>query len=772
MTKKVKLRTVWIGGLFTLFFIVLIGKIYWVQVVNASELLKKAQVMWERTKTIQPVRGSIVDSHNQVLAEDGPSYTVVVNPKIIDSLKNGREVVRELSAILGKPESELTDLITKRKDDGTLATWVEVRSEGWKVDAETADKIATALKLETPLNNQSNLYTRGVYLEESPKRYYPGGSLAAHVIGYFDKNGKAVMGLEAMYDDLLKGKPGQIITERDRMGYELPDAKGSYEPAEDGKTLKLTIDRNIQSYLETAMERSFNEFKPKSMTAIAMDPKTGGILGMANMPTFNPAKYWEAKPDAFRNNAISSQFEPGSTFKLVTLAGTVEEGLFDPNETFKSGSIKIYDRTLKDHNNGAGWGTINYLEGLKRSSNVAFVKLGYEKLKPAKLEEYINKFRFGQKTGIDLPGEVKGLIRFGYPVDYATATYGQGGVSVTAIQQIAAYAAIANGGKMMQPHVVKAVLDPKTNEPIQTFEPKEVAQVVSPQTAAKVTEYLEQVVSGEYGTGKNAAIEGYRVAGKTGTANIVINGKYADDQWVITFAGYAPVEDPKIVVLVLADQPDLHGNYHNGGLVAPVVFKEIMSQSLRYMNVKATVTQELSGVEKKVVAPDSAGKTIGEAKKQLGDMKLRYDVLGKGAKVIAQFPAAGTEISPNQRIYLLTEESEGVELPNLEGKSLRDALAVCSFMKVDCSVSGEGYVASQTIVAGGEHKTVALQLVPWNELEKAKAEAAKTASQTQSQASGKNVQTSGSGQAGGNRSQSQTQTQTQSQTQSQSSKKP
>ncbi|TMV46666.1 PASTA domain-containing protein [Paenibacillus mesophilus] len=743
MNKKVKLRTILIGGLFTLFFIVLIGKIYWVQVVDASELLKKAQEMWERNKTIQPVRGSIVDRNKQVLAEDGPSYTVIVNPKIIDTLKNGSEVVKQLSAILGKPESELMEQVTKKKEDGTLLTWVEVRSEGWKIDVETADKIAAALKLEQPVNSQSNLYTHGVYLEETPKRYYPGGSLAAHVLGYFDKNGKAVMGLEATYNDMLKGKPGHIITARDRMGYELPDAKASYEPAEDGKTLQLTIDRNIQSYIETALERSYAEFKPKSMTAIAMDPKTGEILGLANLPTFNPAKYWEAKPEDFRNNAISSQFEPGSTFKLVTLAGTVEEGLFDPNEKFKSGSIKIYDRTLNDHNL-KGWGTITYLEGLKRSSNVAFVKLGYEKLKEEKFKQYIGKFGFGQKTGIDLPGEITGWgDRFRYPVDYATATYGQGGVSVTAIQQIAAYGAIANGGMMMQPHVVKAVLDPKTNETIQKVDPKAVRQVVSPETASKVTEYLEQVVSDkEMGTGRNAYIDGYRVAGKTGTANIVINGKYSDDKWVITFVGYAPVEDPKIVVLVLADQPDLHGNYHNGGLVAPVVFKEIMSQSLRYMNVTAHVTQELSGVEKKVATPDVAGKPIADAKKQLGDGKIKYDVLGKGAGVIAQFPPGGTEIGPNQRIYLLTEETGGVELPNLQGKSLRDALAVCSFMKVECQVSGEGYVASQTVAPSGEQQAVTLQLVPWNDLEKAIADAAKQTAAAQTASAGKPPQTS------------------------------
>lgn len=728
MTKKVKVRTLLIGGLFTLFFIVLIGKMYWVQVVEASWLKEQAQVMWERNKIIQPVRGSIIDRNNQVLAEEGPSYTVIVNPKLIAELKNEKEIVRVLAAILNKPENELTEMVRRTGEDGKLRQWVEVRNEGWKIDAETADLIVQELELAKPISNQMNLYTHGIYLQESQKRYYPAGSMASHILGYYDKNGKAVMGLEAAFDGVLKGKPGQIITEKDRMGYELPDAKATYEPAEDGETLQLTIDRNIQSYLETALERSAAEWKPKSMTAIAMDPKTGEILGLANYPNFNPATYWQADTKSFYNHAVGSQYEPGSTFKLVTLAGAIEEGLFNPEEKYQSGGIKIYDRTLSDHN-VRGWGSITYLEGLKRSSNVAFVKLGFEKLKPERLKAYIEKFGFGQKTGVDLPGEIPGLTRFTSPVDYATATYGQGGVSVTAIQQITAYSAIANGGKMMQPHIVKAILDPKTGKPVQTFDPKMIRQVVSEATANKVTEYLEQVVADQaIGTGKNAYIEGYRIAGKTGTAQKVIDGHYSTDKWLITFVGYAPVEDPKIAVLVMADEPDLGGNYHNGGLVAPPAFKEIVSQSLRYMNVKATVKQELTGIEMKLTAPNVSAKTVSEAKKDISSLKLKYDVLGKGANVIAQFPGAGTEIGPNSRIYLLTEQTEGLELPNLQGKSLRDALAVCSFVKVSCRVEGEGYVFAQSAAEGQEGKAVTLQLLPWAELEEAKKQSAKAAS--------------------------------------------
>jgi penicillin-binding protein 2B len=713
MTKKVKLRTLLIGGLFTLFFVAIMGRLYWVQVVQSSALLERAKNMWENDRVLQPVRGAIVDRNLQVLAEDGPSYTVIVNPQIIRKLGNSAEIVRVLSEILKKPQNELQQLVTKQREDGKLLSWVEVRSEGWKIDAETADQIAEELGLAKPITSRRNLYTHGVLLEETVKRYYPAKSLAAHVLGYFDKNGKAVMGLEAKYDEVLRGKPGRIVYTRDNLGYELPDANVTYEPAVDGKKLQLTLDRNIQSYIEAALERAYAEWKPKSMSAIAMNPKTGEILGIANLPTFDPNTYWEAKTDSFYNHAVGSQYEPGSTFKLVTLAAAVEEGLFNPDETFQSGTIRVTNRTLHDHDYWRNWGEMTYLEGLKRSSNVAFVKLGLEKLGQEKLTQYIKTFGFGEKTGIDIPGEASGIIRLRYPVDYATTTYGQGGITATAIQQIAAYASIANGGIMMQPHIVKAILDPKTDEPLQTFEPQTVRRTVSEQTAKKVTEYLEQVVSDrEIGTGRNAYIEGYRVAGKTGTANKVIDGKYAEDKWLITFIGYAPVEDPQIVVLVMADEPDLGGDYRLGGQVTGPVFREIVSQSLRYMGVSATVKQELSGMELVLHVPDLSNLSVEQAEKKLAADKMRYEKLGNGKTVIAQIPAPGTEISPQQRIYILTEPMEDLELPDLTGKSLRDAMVICSFLDFDCKVTGEGYVFEQKTSVSEGKKTAELTLKP------------------------------------------------------------
>jgi len=511
---------------------------------------------------------------------------------------------------------------------------------------------------------------------------------------------------------LLRGTPGQLITEKDQRGNELPNAKVSLDPAINGKKLKTTIDLQIQSYIETAMEQAYEQWKPKYMSVIAADPKTGEILGMANRPNFNPNEYWsfDSQGDFF-NYAVGAQYEPGSTFKLVTLAAAIEEGIFKPDDSFVSGSIQVPGARLHDHDNN-GWGRITYLEGLKRSSNVAFVKLGYEQLGSEKLLDYINRFGFGQRTGINIPGEAKGLVQIRYPADVATATFGQGGISVTTVQQIAAFSAIANGGKLMWPHVVKEIIDPDTNETIETFGPREVRQVVSPETAYKVSEYLEQVVSDQkIGTGRNAYIDGYRVAGKTGTANVVVNGKYASDQWLVSFIGYAPVEDPRIVIAVVADRPELGGNYHRGSNVTIPVFREIMAQSLRYLGVMANENEKVtvSGKDASLTVPDLTGMNVAAARNEADRRQLKFEVLGSGNRVAVQFPEPGTETGPFQRMYLLTEEISRIHMPNLEGKPLRDALEICSLLGKSCRYSGEGYVVRQT---GGDDGEISLELSP------------------------------------------------------------
>ena len=723
MNKKTKLRSLLIGGVFTLLFVSIVGRLYWVQIVDGKTLLAKAQAKWEAEDVLKPVRGLIVDRNDKVLAEDAPAYTVALNPKIIQSKGLQTSVTKGLAAILktsddpaaiAELEDKIRKIVTKEYPTAQYPQ-VELRNEGWKIDAEVADQIK---QFTEELKKQVKSSSIGITLIEDQKRFYPGGRLASHLLGYDNKEGKPVMGLELSLDKELKGIPGFRSYEKDRTGVELPDAKVNYVPAVDGNSVKLTIDKNIQFYIESALEKVYNQYHPKSITAIAADPKTMEILGMASFPNFNPNKYWEAKQQDFFNNAVASQYEPGSTFKIVTLAGSVQEGQFNPNDFFQSGSIAVPGNKLHDHNI-VGWGPISYLEGLKRSSNVAFVKLGYEKLGQDMLRQYIKQFGFGAKTGIDVAGEVSGSVNMKYPVEYATATYGQG-LTATSIQQTAAYGAIANGGKLMWPHVVKEIYNPRTKEVIQSFEPKFVRQVVSEATAKQVSELLEQVVSDQkIGTGKKAAIEGYRVAGKTGTANVVEPGGkgYSPDKWVISFIGFAPVEDPKILVSIIADQPDLGGDYHRGSEVAPPAFKEIVAQTLRYMGVPSS-TQQAKAAEKEVktALPDLVGMTVEQARTAMNKYDVIVEAIGKGPKITSQSPVPGTEIGSTQRIYVTMQDKEDANIPDLTGKSLRDALEVCSFIKAKCQSSGEGYVASQTVSTEGDTKVVTLQLKPYNEL--------------------------------------------------------
>ncbi|WP_156157891.1 hypothetical protein [Gordoniibacillus kamchatkensis] len=304
MPKKLKLRSMLIGGLFTLFFVGLVGRLYWVQVVQAAWLLDQAQKRWEADKTIAPVRGDIVDRHDKVLAEDAPAYTVGISPRLIAENGIADDVVSGLSAILNASDDnsdlaalqdKIRKLLDKKNKDGKPMELVEVRPEGWKIDKEQKDKIDQLVADLQAKLKRSKSSSIGIYTSEEKKRYYPGGSLAAHVLGYSDKEGHAVMGMEAQMDDVLKGVPGRINYEKDAAGVELPDAKVTIQPAVDGKRVRLTIDKNIQFYIENAMAKVADKFHPKSMAVIAADPKTMEILGLASYPAFDPNKYWAVK---------------------------------------------------------------------------------------------------------------------------------------------------------------------------------------------------------------------------------------------------------------------------------------------------------------------------------------------------------------------------------------------------------------------------------------------------------------------------------------------
>ncbi|AOZ91681.1 penicillin-binding transpeptidase domain-containing protein [Paenibacillus crassostreae] len=730
MVKRIKLRTLLVGGCITLLFAILITKVFWIQVVNGDFWHETAVENWSKKDVIMATRGTITDRNGDALAIDAPAYTVTVNPKVIH--ENGIEdvVVAGLHRILGKDEDELRDHVKAKDEDGKLRTSREVRTEGWKIDQAKRDEVATLIdEIKVQLEDEGKVADAGIGLLKEQKRYYPKNSLAAHIIGYADRDGNAITGLEAFYDDELKGINGSINYKSDGQLDKLPNADEVYQPAVNGKNIKLTIDDTIQYYIEDAMKEAYEKYNPISMTVIAADPNTMEILGLANLPNFNPNSYWET-PEAenFYNHAVKSLYEPGSTFKIITLAGAIEENLINPTDTYLSGQIRVQDtRTVLHDMKRAGWGTITYLEGVKRSSNVAFVKMGLEMLGKERLLQYINNFGFGQKTGIEMYGEATWPINLPGNVEVATASYGHG-VNVTPIQQLTAIAAIANGGKLLTPHIIKEIHDPNTGEITET-PPSEVRQVVSPETAKETGSYLEQVVADqEIGTGRHAYIDGYRVAGKTGTAVKLVkdeNGKsvYDYDKAVVSFVGYAPVNDPKIALIVILDEPN-DANVGGGAAAAPV-FKKIVSQTLQYMNVPTTLSAESKSgsteTKKKLsssvqsvqyTTPALIGKSLESAKSELLDSGIAYETLGKGKKVIRQYPAVSSIMNAGQRIYLLTEDSVNMEIPDLKGESLRDALQVLTLMQLKISVEGEGYVVEQKVIEDQGDRLVQLTLEP------------------------------------------------------------
>ena len=699
MTRRIKLRALLVGGLITLLFVVLMGRVYFVQVVHGDHYLSLAKNIWSASKQINPVRGTITDRNGNILAMDAAAYTVAVNPEVINKLKLEDRIVDRLHELLGTPREDLRNHVTAKRENGEFLVNREVRSGGWKIDKDLADQVS---EFRNELRKEKDLDDVGIYLMEDQKRYYPRFSMASHLLGYIEKNeGKAVYGLEQYYDEMLRGTQGSLKYEKDGKRVQLVDGEVEYTPAHDGNNLTLTIDTEIQSYIEAAIKAASKEYNPKSITAIAADPNTMEILGLGSYPNYDPNEYWETTDQGdFYNHSVRQLFEPGSTFKIVTLAAAVEEGKFDPNDTYMSGSIMVGNTRLRDHKR-EGWGQISYLDGLKHSSNVAFVKMGAEGLGAEKLREYITNFGFTQRTGIDLPGEQQGSADFYYPTEVATATYGQGKLQVTPIQQLTAVAAVANGGRLMQPYLVKQVEDPTTGA-ITVVEPKLVRQVISEKTSREVGEYLEQVVSDEkIGTGHRAYIDGYRIAGKTGTAQKAAGpGKsgYSKDKYVVSFVGYAPVEDPKIVVYVVVDEPQ--GENTGGGSVAAPIFRDIVEKSLLHMGVAPTTVdaqvKEINGLQTKIVdVPDLEGLQIPQAQTELQARGLNYELLGSGTTVIKQIPKAGSSVPSSQRIYLLTEERSQLTVPNMRGLSLRDALEVCSLLDMRCISEGEGYVTSQ-----------------------------------------------------------------------------
>lgn len=698
--------------IFLLLFLILFSRFFYIELtkqVNGHDINVLAEKIWTDTKTIEAQRGTIYDRKGNVIAQDIPSYTIyaIVDESYPNHVKDPKQTASLLAPILDLPQEEIEDKLVKGKEEGRFQ--VEFGSHGRKLTQGKKSEI-------------DELNLDGIGFVRQSKRYYPNQTFASHIIGFTNENDEqhsqvGIMGLEKSLNDHLTEKNGKVTFKRDQSGVKLPVPDEEIEKPKHGQHVYLTIDENIQMFVEQALDEVVETYNPERAIAIVVNPKTGEVLGLSNRPSFNPNK---RDVTNYSNDAISSRFEPGSTMKIFTLAAAIEEGVYNGNETFQSGRYKVYSDTVSDHNNGQGWGTITFDEGVRRSSNVAFSILARDKIGTERFYQYLVDFGFDQPTGIDLPDEVNSAIRYDAEIEKVTTSFGQG-TAVTPIQQVQAATAIANDGVMMQPHVIQKIVDPESNETIKENTPKIAGEPISSETAEKVLDILETVV--EDGTGRSFAIEGYQIAGKTGTAQIPSpEGGYMKG-WgnnIYSFIGFAPKDDPELIVYTAVDRPKLE-LYELGSQATSMLFKAITQNSLQYLNIKPDESKAFQddsngNDEMGFTLEDYSGQSITEVRETLEDNGLQVEILGdENQTVMKQIPFPGSTLLQGERVVLRSEGN--VSLPDLTGWSLADAMKIINLMNLDYEITGTGYVRNQSIQANEqirEGDLLELELAPPN----------------------------------------------------------
>lgn len=627
INKRIKIMLLLFG--FGLLMVII--KVFYVQVFDYKKLSNLASDLWSRNLPIEASRGKILDRNGVVLADNVTTTSLVLVP---NQIKNKKEVTEKLAEILNVSYNEMKKHVFKN-------TSIErVHPLGRRLSYEVADKIE-ALKFD------------GVYLLKEAKRYYPYKTLLAHVLGYVGIDNQGLSGLELQYDKYLTGEAGAIKYFSDAKGNKLT-LSDVYVKPQDGMDLQLTIDINIQKSVERELDNVVNMMNPDMALAVVMNPKTGEVLAMSSRPTFDPNNYKNYSSEVLsRNLPIWASYEPGSTQKIITTAASIEEKVIDiyNEHFFDSGGVTVDGARIRCWKAG-GHGDQTFLQVLQNSCNPGFVLMG-ERLGKEKLFSYLDLFGFGQKTGIDLNGEGKGIIfplsRVGN-VELATTAFGQG-ISVTPIQQITAISAVLNGGNLLKPYVLSSVLEPETGNVMYQNKKTVVRKTISKETSKTMRYALETVVA--LGGGKAAYIDGYRIGGKTGTAQKVKDGAYLVNNYIMSFVGIVPSNDPEAVLYIAIDNPK------NTALLSSYTTTPIARRILLDIIDALNIKKQEGGVEKdwqwndKVYyeVPNVIGKSKKEAKELLEHFKVEYSKTGD--KVISQSPKAGERLEDGGTITIL-----------------------------------------------------------------------------------------------------------------------
>ena len=566
--------------------ILLAGRVGWIQLVQGDQLTMKAKRQVEESRTLQSPRGTIYDRNGRELAVSIMVKSLYVDPEVV---KDAETLAAELAPILGIPEQDIKGRIA----DGGRFVWLKRMLE-----PAIVEKVKAVI-------DKYNLNCLG-FVEES-KRYYPNDSLASQVIGFVGMDDIGLDGMELSEDEMLKAKSSEQFLSTDTYGRPIFNSVFSKNKYEDGKDIYLTIDNNIQFVVEQTIEKAMQTTKPRAITAVVMNPKTGEVLAMANRPTYNPNEFYKYTPEEWKNRAVSFVYEPGSTFKAIVAAAALEEGVVTPEKRFVDpGYVMVSGRRIQNWS-GESYGNVSFTDIIKNSINTGFVQVGLQ-VGAHRLNDYASAFGFGSLSGIDLPGEEYGILFKADQMrdsDIATMSIGQS-IAVTPIQLASAISAIANKGMLLKPRIIKEVRN-SDGSVDRNSEIVQVRQVIQENTATTLIGMLEQVVAS--GGGSKASVKGYRIAGKTGTAEKLKDdgSGYLTGHYIASFAGFAPVEDPQITVLVIIDDPN--GIYYGGQIAAPIA-GEIFEQVLRYLNIKPLNNSFEGAPLKQVQAPQISAKPV------------------------------------------------------------------------------------------------------------------------------------------------------------------
>lgn len=689
--------------IFALIFLIIAGRFIYIQSTGEASdvaLLDWASDKRETSIVLNAERGKIFDNNGMNLAYDRPTYRVyaVLDPTYSNNQPEPKHVTdvkataKALASLLDVEEKDITDRLNKGVDKELFQ--VEFGKKGKNISQEKMKEIRDE---DIP----------GIYFIEDSIRYYPNGMFASHIIGFARAEEEesvisGVTGIEKEKNKLLSGTDGFVRYHRDKYNKKLLDAKEVLKEPEDGDDIYLTIDQKVQTLLEDTMSQIDQEYNPKRITAVIMDPKTGAIVAMSNRPSYNPNN--PEGVENWYNDVISTPVEPGSTVKIFTWAAAINEGVYNGNDTYSSGKYKINEKVaaVNDHNGGEGWGTISYDEGFRRSSNVAASKLVWEKIGTDKYFDYLQDFGFDKLTDIDLPNEVAGKISYDYPSDKLRASFGQSSTS-TPIQQMKALTSIINDGKMLQPYVIEKIVDPNTDEVLEENEPTIVGEPITKDTADQVIELLDSVVNSDDGTGRKFQLDDYSVLGKTGTAQMpnpegkgYLTGK---ENHVFSFIGMAPKDDPKLMMHVSITQPSLPDD-ESGSDPVSFIFKNVMENGLHYLNIEPDKEKDLEKA-KKLTFPDVVDLNTEEAEKLLEKQKANVTIVGDGKKITNANIMAGADFYQGQRVILITDKPK---MPDIGGWTQRDIVSLANRLELEAKLTGSGFAVKQSIKAGEKVK--------------------------------------------------------------------